>query len=333
MSRPPLLSLCIPTYARPGPLAQLLESIAAQCTDDLEVLIAEDPSERDDTSPVVDKMRALIPGLRSWRNAERLKFDRNLIGLLAQARGEYCWLVSDDDVIESGGVAAVIAGLRTHGPVTGVTLNRNNYDSTLTTRIYGRPFHQRETRIFTNADEMFIGLLDQIGLLSCQILSRETCARVLGSAEVDAFIGSGYVQLFVMMRMMSLEPRWLFLADRCVGWRADNDSFVERGQLGRLRMDVEGYEQVAAAIFTRESETYRQALAEVARSHVRHHIVRAKLGGASWAYSREALSICVQHYASFPSFWLKTFPLLLMPRAGVRLARSGYQGLKQLLGW
>ncbi len=332
MSRPPLLSICIPTYARPGPLAQLLESIAAQCPDDLEVLIAEDPSERDDTSPVVDKMRARIPRLRYWRNAERLQFDRNLIGLLDQAQGEYCWLVSDDDILEPGGLTAVVAGLRGYGPVTGVTVNRNNYDSTLTHPIYSRPFHQRETRMFTSADEMFVGLLDQIGLLSCQLLRRETCARVLDSAEVGDFIGSGYVQLFVMMRMMSLEPRWLFLADRCVGWRADNDSFVERGQLGRLRMDVEGYERVAAAIFTRDSGTYRLALAEVAHSHVRHHIVRAKLGGASWGYSREALNICVQHYARFPSFWLKTFPLLLMPPAGVRLARSGYQNLKQLLG-
>ena len=332
MSRPPLLSICIPTYARAAPLVQLLDSIATQRTDDIEVLIAEDPSDQDDTRAVVDTMRDRIPGLRYWRNAERLKFDRNLLGLLARAQGEYCWLVSDDDVIEPGGVAAVIAGLRKHGPLTGVTVNRNNYDSSLTIPIYGRPFHQRETRVFTSADEMFIGLLDQIGLLSCQILRREACVRVIGSAEVDAFIGSGYVQLFIMMRMMSLEPRWLFLADRCVGWRADNDSFVERGQLGRLRMDVEGYERVAAAIFSRDSATYRQSLAEVAHSHVRHHIVRAKLGGGSWGYSREALAICVRHYARFPSFWMKTFPLLLMPRAGVRLARSGYQGFKQLIG-
>ena len=332
MSRPPLLSLCIPTYARPGPLAQLLESIAGQWTGDIEVLITEDPSDQDGTTPVIEKARDRIPGLSYWRNAERLQFDRNLLGLLTRAQGEYCWLLSDDDVIEPGGVASVIAGLRQHGPVTGLTVNRNNYDSTLTTPIYGRPFHQRETRVFTRADEMFIGLLDQIGLLSCQVLRREACARVIASPEVDAFIGSGYVQLLVMMRMMSLEPRWLFLADRCVGWRADNDSFVERGQLGRLRMDVEGYERVAATIFSRESATYRQSLAAVAHSHVRHHIVRAKLGGASWNYSREALGVCVRHYASFPSFWLKTFPLLLMPRTGVRLARSGYQGLKQLLG-
>jgi hypothetical protein len=229
-------------------------------------------------------------------------------------------------------VAAVIAGLRTHGPVTGVTVNRNNYDSTLTVQIYGRPFHQRETRVFTSADEMFTGLLDQIGLLSCQILRRDLCPRVIASPEAQDFVGSGYVQLYVMMQMMALAPRWLYLADKCVGWRADNDSFAERGQLGRLRMDVEGYERVAAAIFSRDSATYRLAIAEVARSHVRHHIVRAKLAGASWAYSRDALALCVRHYETFPSFWLKTFPLLLMPRAGVRFSRSAYQRLKQFLG-
>jgi abequosyltransferase len=332
MSRPPFLSICIPTYARPGPLAQLLESIARQWRDDLEVLVAEDPSDARETAAVVEGMRGRIPRLHYTRNPERLMFDRNLLGLLARGEGEYFWLVSDDDVLEPGGVAAVIAGLRAHDPVTGVTVNRNNYDSTLTAQIYGRPFHQRETSVFTSADEMFTGLLDQIGLLSCQILRRDLCQQVIASPEAQSFVGSGYVQLYVMMQMMALAPRWLYLADKCVGWRADNDSFAERGHLGRLRMDVEGYERVAAAIFSRDSATYRHAIAEVARSHVRHHIVRAKLGGATWAYSRDALALCIRHYETFPSFWLKTFPLLLMPRAGVRLSRSAYQRLKQLLG-
>ncbi len=327
----PFLSICIPTYARSGPLGQVLESIASQVTDEVEVLVAEDPSDEDATA-VIERMRALIPGLQYSRNPERLKFDLNLLRLLGRARGDYCWLLSDDDIVEPGAVKSVLGGLRQYGPVTGATVNRNNYDSTLTERIYGRPFRQQETRIFHGADEMFIGLLDQIGLLSCQIFRRDLCLRVTASPEVQSFVGSGYVQLYVMMRMMALDPSWLFLADKCIGWRADNDSFAERGHLGRLRMDMEGYERVAAAIFSRDSATYRHAIAEVARSHVRHHIVRAKLGGASWAYSRDALALCVRHYGTFPSFWFKTFPLLLMPRAGVRLSRSAYQRIKQFLG-
>jgi abequosyltransferase len=164
------------------------------------------------------------------------------------------------------------------------------------------------------------------------VLRRDLCLQLIASPEVQSFVGSGYVQLYVMMRMMALEPNWLYLADKCVGWRSDNDSFAERGHLGRLRMDMEGYERVAAATFSRDSVTYRQAIAEVSRSHVRHHIVRAKLAGASWAYSRDALKLCARHYWTFPSFWFKTFPLLVMPRAGVRLSRSAYQGLKKFIG-
>ncbi len=327
----PFLSICIPTYARPGPLEQVLRSIASQVTDDVEVIVAEDPSDHNATE-VIERIRTIMPGLKYSQNAERVKFDLNLLGLLGRARGDYCWLLSDDDVVEPGAVKSVLRALEQFGPITGVTVNRNNYDSTLTERIYGRPFRQQATGTFHGADEMFIGLLDQIGLLSCQILRRDSCLQVIASPEAQSFVGSGYVQLYVMMRMMALEPRWLYLADKCVGWRADNDSFAERGHLGRLRMDMEGYERVAAVIFSPESATYRHAIAEVARSHVRHHIVHAKLGGASWAFSRNALALCVRHYGTFPSFWFKTFPLLLMPRAGVRLARSAYQGIKQFLG-
>jgi len=76
-----------------------------------------------------------------------------------------------------------------------------------------------------------------------------------------------------------------------VGWRADNDSFEERGQIGRLRMDIEAYERVAEAIFGRDSATFRRAMSDVSRTHVRHHIVHAKPNGASWRYTRGAVGL------------------------------------------
>ena len=114
------------TYARPGPLAQLLD-IAAQRTDDIEVLIAEDQAIKTTRREiVVERMRDRIPALRHWRNDVRLSLIASMVSS-PKPRSDYCWLVSDDDLIEPGGVAAVIAGLREHGPVTGVTVNRNNF--------------------------------------------------------------------------------------------------------------------------------------------------------------------------------------------------------------
>ena len=329
------LSLCIPTFRRAGPLDALLASMASEASGvaDVEVVVSEDPSEESAaTSVVIARHRAGLPSLRHGVNAERLGFDRNFLRVMSMAEGKWCWLLGDDDVIEPGGLARVLQALREHPELTGMTLGRHAYDSQVEHRIYQRPFRQAATREFTDAGEMFLALLDQIGFLSCTVLRRDAFERAAAEPATQEFLGSGYVQMWLLMRMMKAAPRWLCLAEPCVGWRADNDSFNERGLLGRLRMDVEGYARVSAGIFGADSPVHREAMAWVARTHARHHIVRAKLGGASLRYTRDALGLCLRHYARHPAWWVHTFPLLLLPAGLLRHARSAIQGLRARAG-
>ncbi len=328
----PFVTFCIPTYQRAGPLGELLASLAPQITDDTEVVIAEEPSGDDATARVVAEWAPRFPRLRHERNSERLTFDRNFLRVLDLAAGDYCWMLGDDDIVEPGGVARAVAALRQEPPLTGMTVNLVAYDHTLSQRIYRRPFQQQASGVFTDAAGMFLCLLDQIGFLSSTILRREAFVRARARGGLEEFVGSGYIQVAALMRMMKAEPRWGYLAEPCVGWRADNDSFNERGLLGRLKMDVEGYARVAADVFGADSEVYHAAMAQVARSHARHHIVRAKLGGASAAYTREAFALCRRTYGRYPAYWLHTFPLLLMPSGLLRQARRVYQGLRGALG-
>ena len=325
----PLLSICIPTYRRSALLAEALESVAAQATDEIEVVITEDPSDDAGTARVVEEFRPRLHSIRHVVNATRLQFDGNFLHVMSLARGRFCWLLSDDDKIEPGGVAGVTRAIQSHDGLTGLTLNRRAYDRDYAQPAYERPFHQREDRVFTDLPAMYLALLDQLGFLSGMVINRADFMEALADPRVTEFTGSGYVQLFLSVLMMQRNPRWLYVATPCVGWRRDNDSFVERGALGRLQMDVEGYDRVASAFFPRNSRTFREAAAEVVGRHVRHHIVHAKLNGASADFTREALRLCLRHYASIPAFWLRTFPVLLMPRALLRGLRSVYQRLRR----
>ncbi len=333
---PPFVSLCIPTFRRAAMLGELLGSIARESgseRENLEIVVSEDPSgEGPATLAALEHHRSALPLLRHEVSPERLGFDRNFLRVMSLAQGEWCWMLGDDDVIEPGGLGKALAALRAHPGASGATLGRHAYDATLEHRIYQRPFRQAATREFTDAGEMFLALLDQLGFLSSTVLRRSVFERVAGEPKTQGFLGSGYVQMWLLMRMVQAEPRWLALAEPCVGWRADNDSFNERGLLGRLRMDVEGYARVSAGIFGLDSPVHRQAMAFVARSHVRHHIVRAKLGGASLAYTRDALGLCLRHYARHPAWWLHTFPLLLLPAGLLRRARSAVQAARARLG-
>lgn len=328
----PLISICIPTYKRSALLAEALESVAAQATADVEVVITEDPSDDAGTARVVDQFWARLPSIRHEVNEVRLQFDANFLRVMSLARGQYCWLLSDDDKIEPGGIARVTADTKQHGDLTGLTLNRRAYDRAYAQPAYERPFHQREDRLFTDLPAMYLTLLDQLGFLSGMVVNRARFAEAAADPRVAEFTGSGYVQLFVSVLMMQRHPRWLYVAEPCVGWRRDNDSFVERGALGRLRMDVEGYDRVASAFFPLGSPTYREAASRVVSRHVRHHIVHAKLSGASFDFTRQATSLCLDHYASIPEFWLRTFPILLLPKPILRGLRAVYQRARRSIG-
>jgi glycosyltransferase involved in cell wall biosynthesis len=94
----PTVSVIIPTYNRPGPLAELLEALARQRCDAMEVLVVNDAGEP------VDGVCALYPELDirviNMETNSKHVLARN--AGLAQARGEFIMLCDDDDLILPG---------------------------------------------------------------------------------------------------------------------------------------------------------------------------------------------------------------------------------------
>ncbi|WP_027408082.1 glycosyltransferase family 2 protein [Anoxybacteroides tepidamans] len=103
----PFVSIVVPTYNRPYPLAELLESLSRQTYKPFEVIIVNDGGER------VDHIVALYPELRIHlihceRNVGHVEA-RN-IGVKA-ARGELIMLCDDDDLLLSCHVERMVAAI------------------------------------------------------------------------------------------------------------------------------------------------------------------------------------------------------------------------------
>jgi abequosyltransferase len=115
----PLLSVCIPAYARAALLPALLESVAAQDFEDYECLVAEDVSpEREAIREVVAAFAARHPGkFRFHANAVNLGYDGNLRNLVALAAGRYVFFMGNDDLVAPGALRAVADGIARHGEV------------------------------------------------------------------------------------------------------------------------------------------------------------------------------------------------------------------------
>lgn len=107
----PKLSICIATFKRAAFIEETLDSIVAQLTGEVEVVIVDGASP-DDTAAVVARVVARCPVLRYWRQSENGGVDQDYDSAVAHARGEYCWLMTDDDVLVPGAVCSVLEALR-----------------------------------------------------------------------------------------------------------------------------------------------------------------------------------------------------------------------------
>jgi abequosyltransferase len=105
------LSICIPTYNRATVLRATLDTIIAQVTSDCEIVISDNAST-DETQQVVAEYAKHLPRFRYVKQSTNEGFDCNTDRVVELARGEYCWLVPDDDPLKPEAIATVLDALR-----------------------------------------------------------------------------------------------------------------------------------------------------------------------------------------------------------------------------
>lgn len=101
-----LLSICIATYNRAGYIGETLDSIIPQLDDDVELLVV-DGASTDNTEEVVRKYAQKESRIRYVRLSTKGGVDQDYDKSVELARGEFCWLFTDDDLLKTGAVTAV----------------------------------------------------------------------------------------------------------------------------------------------------------------------------------------------------------------------------------
>ena len=106
------LSICIPTMNRGHIIGETLASIVPQMSEAVELVIV-DGGGKDNTREVVEQYTAQCDRIRYFQGGgtefpSNEGFDRDCDRSVIEARGEYCWLFTDDDYIAPGGIQAVL---------------------------------------------------------------------------------------------------------------------------------------------------------------------------------------------------------------------------------
>src|SRR6187551_2787372 len=95
----PFFSICVPQYNRTSFLIAACRSIAEQEFRDFELCISDDRSTDGRAGELIEYLRGSgIPFVWELQDRNR-RYDGNLRGALALARGEYCFLLGNDDAL------------------------------------------------------------------------------------------------------------------------------------------------------------------------------------------------------------------------------------------
>lgn len=219
----PILSLCLPTYKRAALLDQALRAVLGQITpalaSEIEVIILDNASP-DETPATVQKAFAEFPhvALRYVRRTENIGPDANFTDALTQARGEFLYLLSDDDVLLPGAVARLLELIAAHPGFDAFALNTRPFTHSPEEKTEGI-FRLEGDRTLPTRDEALVFLNTHITFLSCIAFRR---ANVLGRDYSDK-AGTVLIQAFFFVDALAPGRGFYVTRQPFLAQRADNN--------------------------------------------------------------------------------------------------------------
>jgi abequosyltransferase len=124
------LSICITSRNRADVIGTTLEDILPQCSTGVEVVVV-DGASTDNSVAVVTEIAARYPQLRLLAMSGNSGLDADYDKAVQAARGTYCWLFTDDDLLAPGAVERVLKACSEDPLVVIVDASVHNADFTL----------------------------------------------------------------------------------------------------------------------------------------------------------------------------------------------------------
>ena len=326
------ISFCIPTLNRAGHLRASLTSIVCQADETVEIVIV-DGGSTDDTLEVIESFKVTFPQIRVYPSESRSGVDRDILQSVALAEGIFCWLFSDDDLLETGALSRVSKVIQDFPEIAGASLNHIAYDAEMNYSIATVPAAGhgalRRNHLFSDRNKCLSVLGVHIGFISCQVVRRSLWAKVVENRDLTPHCNS-WIIVYIIGEMLGQNPSWFYVHDVCVRYRSGNDSFVSRvGIYNRQRISHVAYADTIGSLLPRNSTAYRNIFKILISDRMPRTLAVLKSKGITLSGQFRLFSMYVRRYWSYPTFWIKVIPIFLVPNSLVRLIERIYRGLRK----
>lgn len=323
------LSICIPTHnGRCETLGALLACVGEQCTglksDAVQVCISDNAST-DRTAEMATKLQADFPvPLTYFRFEQDMRGVRNFLNVVDISDAEYCWLIGSDDMLPPQSIAKVLASLEARPGLAGMTVNKLNFDKTLTTLLgpdhdLVLPIHPTHSRQLNGID-----IADNLGIsftyMSSHIFRRDAWQNVVDEFSRDRLCTTRHFpHTYIFLRIAEMSSHWYWLSDHCVIQRMGNFCILDENENFLYEYaDEFTHDLIQVWDLTNTPPMVKKHLLNrlyfifwnpvsifVYLSDTRLSLHKQK------SMVRDAVS----RFGGLVKFWIFTFPILLMPAA------------------
>lgn len=350
----PRLSISIPTHhGRVSTLHQAIRSVLDQAADVegtlLEICVSDNASH-DGTAEMIDRLRArsVVP-VRYRRNNRDVGPARNVLAAVEMARGDYCWLLSSDDLLADGAVRRALDLLDSHDGIVGMTVDQVVFSPEDGTEFPEAGFDNkpsfRETCVL-DGTELIVA---ELGLLfsgiSLHVFDRRAWTRLAKEHQQAALGGHGLFAHAVILGELAREsPRWLWCSEPLVRYRAVPLQVVSRapGDIDVTTWLPRFLDDLIRALRPHLGEaTYRRTIYRYAVHFCRPESILAirRLPGHGWRQDLFMAQVFFRRLRWIDGFWSETAPALLIPRFALsvpvmvtRASRAAMRACRRLLG-
>jgi abequosyltransferase len=330
------LAICIPTHhGRALMLRELLNSILRQEgveSGALEICISDNASEDGTAQIVAEFQRQTRVPIRYHRFPTDMRGVRNFNNAIEMAQAEYCWLVGSDDVVLDGGVERVVGALAAYPDVSGVTVNKLNFDRALE-RFVGPdasevlPPDPGRTRPVEGAAAIIATLGLLFSYMSAHVFRRQAWKSVVAEAGIDGLLATRHFpHTFVLCQIARRDGRWLWIGEYCVAQRLGNFCLMEekenRDSLYAMEI-LEDLDRVWGSVLDRQSPEYAGLMRRHFQFYWNMFCVRGFKceRGLTQEEDRKMRDLAARCFRRVPMFWLTSYPILLLPTWFLRLTR------------
>lgn len=217
------LSICIATYNRGQFIGETLDSILTQIESGVELIVVDGASP-DNTPEVMATYLSHYPKIRYYRENENSGVDRDYDKAVGYSTGEYCWLMTDDDLLCPGAIRKVLSAIESKVDLVVVNAQVRNAD--LSDILLDRRLNITSDLEYENQDQerFFVETANYLGFIGGVVIRRNFWL----SRDRTSYYGTLFIHVGAIFQHPPIETAKV-IAEPLIKIRNGNAMWTPRG--------------------------------------------------------------------------------------------------------